>query len=165
MIRRVVLVLPIVLAAPLTAAEPSIERLKRDLTYLASEECEGRGAQTQGLHKAADYIAKEFEKIGLKPAGTNGYFQPFKMSTGAASLQSATLKLRGPLGQEIELKINQHYQAVGLSGTGTVTAPVVFAGYGVDAAGYNDYNGLDVAGKVVIVMRKTPYPGSTHTPF
>ena len=56
-------------------------RLKRDVTYLASDELEGRGVTTQGINLAADYIAAEFKKAGLKPAGKDGsYFQHFTMA-------------------------------------------------------------------------------------
>src|SRR5438309_880072 len=53
-------------------------RLKRDIFYIASPECEGRGPTTKGLDRAADYIAGEFRKAGLKSASPDGgYFQPF----------------------------------------------------------------------------------------
>src|SRR5262245_20955393 len=53
-------------------------RMKKDITYLASPECEGRGPGTEGLDKAADYIVANFKKAGLKPGGKDGgYFQPF----------------------------------------------------------------------------------------
>ena len=51
-------------------------RLKKDITYLASDECEGRGPTTKGLDRAADYIANEFKKAGLKPGGVDGTYSP-----------------------------------------------------------------------------------------
>src|SRR5690242_8548106 len=58
------------------AAMASEARLRRDVTFLASDECEGRGPTTRGIDKAADYIAAEFKKAGLKLAGADGsYFQ------------------------------------------------------------------------------------------
>src|SRR5262245_557793 len=57
------------------------ERLRRDITYLASNECEGRGVNTRGINLAADYIAAEFKKAGLIPPERHpGYFQPFTMA-------------------------------------------------------------------------------------
>src|SRR5262249_31781077 len=161
----------LLIALPLHAAEnaASIERLRKDLTYLTSDECEGRGAQTQGLHKAADYIAAEFQRLGLKPGGVNNtYFQPYVMRTGRAKPSGTNaVTLKGPLGQEIQLKLGGGFQIVGFSGNGSVTAPVVFAGYGISAEkhNYDDFKGIDVAGKIVIVLRKTPMPGSTTAPF
>jgi hypothetical protein len=135
------------------------ERLKRDVTYLADPEREGRGAMTDGLAQAADYIADEFKRAGLKPGNPDGtYFQPF-MLTGAVLDEPATLVLEGPQGQKIELKEGVHYHAFGLGGAGKVDdAPLTFAGYGVThkQAGYEDYAGLDVRGKVVAVIRNIP---------
>lgn len=151
-----------------SADESSVERLRKDLTYLTSDECEGRGAQTQGLQKAAEYIAGEFKKAGLKPAGAGGsYFQPYRMQAGKAKHIASTVRLHGPLGQQIELKPGDHFQTVGLAASGEVSAPVVFVGYGLTDGElkYDDYKGIDVAGKVVVIMRKTPYPGSTHAAF
>ena len=134
-------------------------RMRKDVTYLASEECEGRGVDTAGINKAADYIAAEFVKAGLKPGGVNGtFFQPFTIG-GTSKLEGkSTMTLKGPLGQEIELKLNDDFQVMGISGPGKVTAPLVFVGYGVTAAGigYDDYKGQDVAGKVVLAIRRTP---------
>ena len=65
-------------AAAVAASEA---RLKRDVTFLASDECEGRGPTTKGLVLAGDYIANEFKKAGLKPGGVDGtYFQPFAVA-------------------------------------------------------------------------------------
>ena len=62
---------------PATAAE-SEARLKRDIFFLASDECEGRGPATEGLKKAGDYVAAEFKKAGLKPGNPDGtWFQNF----------------------------------------------------------------------------------------
>jgi hypothetical protein len=143
------------------------------LTFLASEECEGRGALTQGIHKAADFIAGRFKELGLKPGGTDGtYFQKFQFRTGRSRLGTVNrLILRGPQGQEIELPFSKQFMPVGLSEEGKVTAPVVFAGYGIniidqkEGIHYNDYQGVDVAGKVVIVLRQTPNAGSKTVPF
>ncbi len=134
-------------------------RMRKDVTYLASEECEGRGVDTAGIQKAATYIAAEFTKAGLKPGGVDGtFFQPFTIS-GAPKLEGkSTLTLKGPLGQEIELKLNDDFQVMGFSGPGKVTAPLVFVGYGVTAPkiDYDDYKGIDVAGKIALAIRRTP---------
>ena len=50
------------------AAEPALEQIRKDLFYLAGEECEGRGIETDGIRKAGDYIAATFREAGLKPA-------------------------------------------------------------------------------------------------
>jgi hypothetical protein len=188
LLRSAVLACVVLSGAWLSAAETlstlhapaaSEARLKRDITYLASDELEGRGVTTHGIDMAADYIAAEFKKAGLKPAGKDGsYFYPFTMP-GSVLLKPATLQLRGPQGQEIELKAGEHFQPSGLSTSGKVSAGVVFVGYGItsktsplneadlvgwarivngvlrQAPGIDEYDGLDVEGKVVVILRDT----------
>jgi hypothetical protein len=143
-------------------------RMKKDITFLASEECEGRGVDTKGILKAADYIVEEFKKAGLKPVdGQKDYFQPFSIA-GSAKLESPnTLVLRGPQEQVIELELNKQFRPMGMSGSGKVKADLVFAGYGVAAKdiGYDDYKGVDVKDKIVVVIRKAPRANNPNTPF
>jgi hypothetical protein len=152
-------------AVPAPAAKPeaAAERLKRDVTYLASDECEGRGPTTRGINLAADYIAAEFKKAGLAPGGVEGsWFQPFTIP--AAILDGpATLTLTGPKGQRLELKQGAQFWPMGLGKGGNDTAPLVFAGYGItnDKAKYDDYAGLDAADKIVVVLRGSPKPTNT----
>ena len=166
LLRSAVLACLLLSGAWLSAAEPlsdlhspaaSEARMKRDITYLASDELEGRGITTRGIDLAADYIANEFKKAGLKPAGKDGsYFYPFTMP-GSVLLKPATLRLRGSQGQEIELKAGQHFEPSGLSTSGKVSAGVVFVGYGITSKepAIDEYDGLDVEGKVVIILRDT----------
>src|SRR5262245_55644610 len=77
--------------------DPIVERMRKDITFLASDECEGRGVGTKGLDKAAEYIAEQFAKAGLKPGGVDGtYFQPFPFATKAELDGDSTLTLTGP---------------------------------------------------------------------
>jgi hypothetical protein len=79
----------------------------------------------------------------------------------------STLILHGPQGQKIKLKQGTDFQVFGFSAPGKLSAPLVFVGYGVTAPGidYDDYQGLDVKGKVVITVRKLPRWNSKDTPF
>ena len=127
---------------------------------MASDELEGRGPATKGIEKAADYIAGEFKKAGLKPAGVDGtYFQPFPYPANILD-EPARLSLKGPKGQEIELKSGVQFNPMGLGHAGKLTAPVVFAGYGITSAEakYDDYAGIDATDKVVssCATRRTP---------
>src|SRR4051812_44674752 len=110
-IRWVAMVLLLGTAAAWAAEDGTEARLRKDITYLASDECEGRGVDTQGINKAAEYILNEFKKAGLKPIVENpGYFQPFSIS-GVAKLDSPnTLTLKGPQGQVIELEVNKQFR-------------------------------------------------------
>jgi hypothetical protein len=150
----------LIVGAQTRASNEAIEaRLRKDVTFLASDACEGRGITTKGINLAADYIAHEFEEAGLKPAGSEGsYFQPFTMR-GSPKLGSPnTLVLHGPLGQRLELTHGEQFQVLGFSSSGKLSAPLIFAGYGATAKdiGYDDFKGADVAGKVVLLVRKTP---------
>jgi hypothetical protein len=154
-------------AAPAPAAEnapaPALSseaRLRRDITFLASDRCEGRGPMTPGLDLAADYIAAELKKAGLKPAGADGtWFQPFTLPAAVLE-RPATLALHGPLGQDVELRQGSQFHPMGVGRAGKASgAPLVFAGYGITSTGktkYNDYDGLDVEGKVVVLLRGAP---------
>jgi len=136
-------------------------RMLEDLKYLASDDCEGRGINTQGLNLAADYIAGKFKEAGLKPANGDSYFQPFDLNAGSKLIgggENNKLTLKGPQGQTVELELGKHFTVLGFGSTGKVAAPVVFVGYGVTAPEhqYDDYAGLDVAGKIVVVLRNVP---------
>ena len=141
-------------------------RLLKDLTYLTSDECEGRGVGTKGIDLAAEHIAREFAKAGLKPGGDRGsYFQNFSVAAGTRVEKPTTLVLTGPLGQTVTLDVDENFTVQRMSGSGKVEAPVVFAGYGLTSPrhGYDDYAGLDAAGKVVIVLRRSPRFGNPHS--
>src|SRR5262245_7828020 len=101
-----------------TRAEVAEERMLRDLTFLASDECEGRGPGTRGINKAADYIATEFKKAGLAPGGKDGsYFQPFTIP-GSRLVRQPSVTLRGPLGQRITLRPGTHFHPMGIASSG-----------------------------------------------
>src|SRR5258708_33293361 len=108
-------VLALLSAAPLLGDEASEARLKKDVTFLASDECEGRGVGTKGLDKAADYVAGQLAKAGLKPgASADSFFQPFPMVHGSELDGPASLVLDGPLGQKIKLELGSDFQVSGL---------------------------------------------------
>ncbi|HEY8506428.1 MAG TPA: M28 family peptidase [Gemmataceae bacterium] len=170
--RKLIYVLAVaVLSAAAAAAanrEATVARLKKDVYYLASEECEGRGVETEGIYKAADYIVENFRAAGLKPGGVEGtWFQPFTIPGLPRLGAPNSLVLRGPLGQEITLEQGKHFEVCGISGTGEAAAGAVFVGYGISSKdpAYDDYEGVDVRGKFVVVLRRVPRAGSTTAPF
>ena len=123
------------------------------MTFLASDECEGRGPTTQGLNKAADYVAAEFKEAGLQPGLKGEYFQPFKIA-GA----DGKVTLVGPNDKRIELHLECNFSRSVMTLTGKASGGVVFAGYGITSKSpeYDDYAGIDVMGKVVILLRDKP---------
>jgi len=142
------------------------QRMHQDVTHLASPELEGRGVATQGINKAADFIAGEFKKAGLQPASPDGsYFLPFTMP-GATLNGPASLVLHSPGGREIVLRPGVDFQPMGMSHPGKLTAPLVFVGYGITSKdpAVDEYAGLDVAGKVVVVLRDTFRVGRADRP-
>ena len=153
----------------LDAAEPdaSAARLAGAVQFLASDELEGRGVGTDGLNKAADYIASEFAKAGLQTELFDGSpFQVFQ-EPADAELGPATANTIEFVGPELEgqdepqrltLELGADFNPMALGGSADVQASVVFAGYGISAKDpqYDDYADLDVKGKVLILLRKHP---------
>ena len=147
--------------------DAALERMKKDIFFLAGDECAGRGTGQPGNEVAGKYIAEAFEKAGLKPAGTKGYFQPFTIP-GATKLGAPVkLRLAGPEAQAIEVKLLAEFTPVGNTGAGKLSGELVFVGYGITAEKlkYDDYAGLDVKGKVVVMLRRTPRAESKEKPF
>ncbi len=154
----------------LTAVEldPVIERMKKDIFYLAGDECEGRGVQTEGIKKAGDYIAKQFRDAGLKPITKDGsYFQPFEIEGPPKLGTPNSLKFTGPKDLELDLKYAKDFTPTGLSAPGKSAAGLVFAGYGItsEKPAYDDYADLDVKGKFVVILRKAPQADAKKPPF
>jgi len=145
-------------AAP-TDPDFSAERFKAHVAFLSDDLLEGREAGTRGHEIAAKYVATQLSLLGVKPGGDGGtYFKQVDLLesrlASAPSLvvttpggaqpfkQSVTAMMRGPLA----------------GGSVHVRAPLVFVGYGMtdQAMGYDDYAGLDVRGKIAVVLQGSP---------
>jgi len=147
----------------LRASEPAVgnadpNRYLADVKSLTAPPMEGRGDGTKGLSLAAHMLEKRYKHLGLKPAGANGYFQPFSLITGAKLRSAQNHFLIEESAQKRELKLNQDFVPFSFSSSDSVNAPVVFAGYGASAEefGYDDYTDLDVKDKIVVVLRYEP---------
>lgn len=141
--------------------EPSQARIDAwwvHVEAIANDGMEGRLTGSPGYDRAAQYVVGEFEKLGLKPAGVNGYYQPvylFEQRFDAAA-SSATLKSGSSV---TKLSVPQDiYFRGAYPMPGSLDAPMVFAGYGlsIPEAGYDDFKDLDVRGKVVVVLSGGP---------
>ncbi|MDP2997228.1 MAG: M28 family peptidase [Bryobacterales bacterium] len=157
------------LAAPagcLWPAEIDPKRYLEDVKYLSSEQLKGRGAGTPELEMAAQYLAREFGKAGLKPIGGGDYFQAFRVTTNARLGQKNRLEAIES-GRRRTLNPGEDFQPVNFSATGTVSAGLVFAGYGITAReyGYDDYQGLDAKGKFVVILRHEPQENDVQSVF
>ncbi len=159
-----VVCLPLLTAAEKIAPAPGSRadaeaRMSRDITFLASDECEGRGPGTKGIDKAADYIVAQFKRAGLKPGGEDGsYFQPFTINANVLD-RPAVLALEGPQKQSIALRQGVQFWPMALGGSGQDRAAVVFAGYGISnkKANYDDYEQLEVEDRIVVLLRGAPH--------
>ena len=131
--------------------------LMKHIRFLADDSLEGRASGSDGNVRAAEYLAKEFARIGLKHAGTNGsYLQPFKIGLNAKLGKNNRLVVRSKKGTS--LKLGQDFLPFDQLDKGSGKGKVVFVGYGITAKEekFDDYAGIDASNKVVLLMRKIP---------
>ncbi|MBI3207654.1 MAG: M28 family peptidase [Candidatus Solibacter usitatus] len=126
------------------------------IKFLASEKLQGRSNGSAELDRAAAYIAKQFRAAGLKPVGAS-YFQEFDITVKARLGPKNHLAVQSG-GAKQMMKLKDDFIPMSFSSTAKLGCPIVFAGYGISAKEYNydDYAGIDVKGKCVLVMRYEP---------
>ncbi|MDA2938220.1 M28 family peptidase [Acidobacteria bacterium AH-259-A15] len=137
------------------------------LRYLASDELKGRKNGSLGLEQAASYIAEHFQKYGLLPAGDGQtYFQEFELTMGRRLGPENGIALETGTDQ-IHLKVESDYVPLTSGPETTVQGPLVFAGFGISAPelNYDDYRGLDVRRKIVLVFEHEPQEQSKESLF
>ncbi|MBZ9648950.1 M28 family metallopeptidase [Sphingobium sp. 3R8] len=126
---------------------------------LANDGMEGRGTGTPGYDRAADYVIAQFKALGLKPAGIDGYKQPVAFIEQVILADQSRAALAGPQG-ETALAVPGDLIFSGSGGPvpERIDAPMVFAGYGLHLpeAGHDDFAGLDLKGKIVVVLSGGP---------
>jgi aminopeptidase YwaD len=147
----------VALAAPPAIPPADPHRYLDDIKALSAPAMEGRGAGSKGITRAEHMIEKRYKSLGLEPAGTNSYLQPFTVITGAQLKgKNSFVVLTGD--QKRELKAKQDFVPFSFSASGSAHAPIVFAGYGAtaDEFHYDDYAGIDVKDKIVVVLRYEP---------
>ncbi len=129
--------------------------LQEYIGYLASDSMKGRNTPSPGLDSAAVYIAGHFKSSGLKPLNGSYYqdldFCYFNLAEGSA------LTLTGADGVK-EFTLKNDFVPYDMTGNGSLAAQVVFAGYGITAPqfNYDDYQGIEVKGKIVLILRQEP---------
>jgi Zn-dependent M28 family amino/carboxypeptidase len=135
-------------------------RIAEHVRFLANDLLEGRAPGTRGGDIAANYIAAQFALYGLKPAGDNGSYLQRVDFVGVHTLPSTTASLQPAHGPAMDLKLADDYVAGNQTQTGSadIDAPIVFVGYGIEAPEYkwDDFKGVDVKGKVVLVIVNEP---------
>ena len=159
----------VLLSTALTAdSRPAIQpgALLAHVKFLSSDELEGRGNGTKGLERAAEYIAEQFKAVGLHPGAANGsWFQPFELVTGLTVGEANRLTLRAR-GLSVSFTLGENYFPLSTMANDSARAasiqvsnlPIVFAGHGISAPAlnYDDYAGVDVKGKAVLVFTHEP---------
>lgn len=148
-------------------SDVTISDLKYHITYLASDDLQGREAGSEGEKKAGAYIAGLFERFGLEPAGKNGsYFHTFEVVAGVEAGKNNRLHLTIG-GEEIIAKSGTDFLPLAFTENGQVEGPLVFAGYGIQAPNlhYDDFTGIDVRDKIVLVLRYAPDGDNPHGEF
>ena len=135
-------------------------RIGEHVQFLANDLLEGRGTGTRGGDIAANYIATQFALYGLKPAGDNGSYLQKVDFVGVKTLSGTSASLQPAHGAAMDLKLADDYVAGNQTQTDSVDidAPIVFVGYGIEAPEYqwDDFKGVDVKGKVVLVIVNEP---------
>lgn len=147
------------------AAQPqfSAERIKADVAYLADDKLEGRYTGSPGYDTAARYVAQQFAKLGLKPGSSGSWYQqvPFvkaERRNGAPSyIRIGEREFVN--GGDIVMYPN------GAFPDQSIDAEAVFVGYGIDGPeiGSNDYDGVDVRGKIAVALYPFPKGSPSET--
>ncbi|HEV3414392.1 MAG TPA: M28 family peptidase [Puia sp.] len=161
--RKFLLFLPLFAAGPAQAQkipDPrpfaktiTAEDLKKHLYIVASADFEGRETATEGQHKAAAYIENHFRSLGLLPGNGESYQLPYPVYQD--SLENASLSINDqPFTLNTDFFAPAANNTIGLTGT-----EIVFAGYGISDSSRDDYKGLNVRGRIVVVLNGNP-PGA-----
>jgi Zn-dependent M28 family amino/carboxypeptidase len=136
------------------------EHIRWHVRFLAHDLLEGRGTGQRGGDLAAEYIATQFAEYGLKPAGDHGTYMQKVPLVGITTLPETRFTLVPKRGEAMNLKPLDEYVAYDQTQQpeSNADAEIVFVGYGIEAPEYNwdDYKGVDVRGKVLLMLVNEP---------
>jgi aminopeptidase YwaD len=170
-----------------SASAPEIKKLREHIRYLASPELEGRRTGTKGATAAAEYIAKEFERYGLRGGGysaalrskerPSSYTQNFpyvsgvELGKGNAMTFTARTNEAGATmtpASALDLRVGEDWMPLAWSANARVeSSPVTYVGYGLTAAElqHDDYAGVDLKGRIALAFAGTPDGDNPHGAF
>ena len=145
------------------------ERIKAQMYFLSADALGGRDSGSSEGRIAANYIAADFMRLGLKPVGDNGsYFQNFDLVKARLDKESTSLKSRTH-GVEKTFQIDHDFFYFYTEGNHSIdaTGPLEFLGYGINAPeyGYNDFNGVDLRGKIAMTLGREPQANDPNSKF
>ena len=128
------------------------------VAVLADDALEGRGTGSPGHRKAAEYVAGQFAKLGLRPAGSDGFLQPVPLKSRVIDEAHSQLVLVRAGGEQALALGDDVMISLRVDPAASFEAPLVFAGYGISIPeyGHDDFRGLDAHGKVVVYLRGAP---------
>ncbi|NWK95237.1 peptidase M28 [Sphingobium lactosutens] len=150
------------IAATAVRAETNQEKGARwwaHVQAIANDGMEGRGTGTPGYDRAADYVIGQMKALGLKPMGVDGYKQPVAFVEQVVLSDQSSAALVGAKGETaLSVPGDLIFSGSGGPAPEAIDAPMVFAGYGLHLpeAGHDDFAGLDLKGKIVVVLSGGP---------
>lgn len=171
-----------------SASAPEKKRLREHVEYLASADLEGRRTGTKGAAAAAEYIAKEFERYGLRDGGYSaalrgkerprGYMQSFPYVAGVELGKGNAMTFRPQANRinidgrdmtpGLDLRVGEDWMPLAWSANARVeSSPVTYVGYGIAAAElqHDDYAGVDLRGRIALAFAGTPDGDNPHGSF
>ncbi len=157
MLKKVLILLAPVFLLAQNIPEITADEVIAHIRFLASDRLQGRRAGTVQAETAAKYIASEFQRLGLEPAGdNNSWFQSLDviLDMQAGPENRLTIQLNGT---EKQLQPGTDFNPLAFSAAGEISAGLSFVGYGLTEEDYyNDYQDIDVSGRVAVMFRYTP---------
>lgn len=129
------------------------------VSTLASDRFQGRLTGSEGYQQAATYVADQFRRLGLEPAGADGYLQPVSYEVQSVFYEQSSATLRDGAGQIRPFALGEDMLlSAGAEQTPKVTAPLVFIGYGLHLPelGHDDFAGVDLQGKIAVYLSGAP---------
>jgi hypothetical protein len=152
--------------AQVSNSEITSAEIKEHISFLASDELKGRYTGTEECFEAAEYIENEFKSLGLQPFFDNNYMQVFPFIADVELTDDNVLEI---ISEEktFQPHLFDEFITISYSGKINTEGSLVFAGYGISAPDidYDDYDGIDVEDKIVLVLREHPEMNVPHSKF